>query len=185
MIDETVTDEGRRSDSPTDQLKGGRLRWTAHDVMNLMTGVSQYGHAWSTIIKRYDFRGRNAKAISDKFYSIAGKGDRRTVYSKEEEERLIQGVKRFGCRSWRRISQIGEEEGHSAKRIRSEHSDCTSKTRQYEGEDSDDDDESEEGHHGESRLMKFPRFQSLLLAVAADQINRQSQKRHYGAFTAA
>ncbi|KMS94441.1 hypothetical protein BVRB_021390, partial [Beta vulgaris subsp. vulgaris] len=130
--------------SSSDQLKGGRLRWTARDVMNLMMGVSKYGHAWSTIIKQYDFRGRNAKAISDKFYSIAGKGDRRSVYSKEEEERLIQGVKRFGCRSWRKIRELtdedlAEDQVHPGKRSRLDVED------QYDYHSDRDEDMESEG----------------------------------------
>ncbi|CEO97125.1 Myb-like domain-containing protein [Plasmodiophora brassicae] len=152
------------------ELKGGRLRWTSEDVANLMTGVLTYGHAWSTIVKKYDFRGRNAKAISDKFYSIAGKGDRRSIYSPEEEADLIEGVKRFGCRSWKRIVDEPGEEGRRRKRAEGERADDDDD----DDEEGDNDDEGREAKRSRPSSPTFVRFQSLLLAVAAEHSNNRS-----------
>eukprot|EP00474_Spongospora_subterranea_P009162 CRZ09620.1 hypothetical protein [Spongospora subterranea] len=46
------------------------MRWTDEDLNNLRSGVAQFGKDWQAILNTFDFRGRNTRALSERWHRL-------------------------------------------------------------------------------------------------------------------
>ncbi|CEO96074.1 Myb-like DNA-binding domain containing protein [Plasmodiophora brassicae] len=65
-------------------------RWTARDVEHLRLGVAEFGTNWTQILRKYDFRGRDAEALMERWgliqYGPPKPSRKRRRRVKEDEE---------------------------------------------------------------------------------------------------